>query len=332
MGKIAKSFVRIAIATMAALGLLWLGLLILVRQPSLGSTGAPPSEGAEAERLEAHVRFLAEDLALRNVDHLPVLEQAAAYVEDHLRRSGAQVESQPYGRLKEYRNVIARFGPETGPRVIVGAHYDAFGMFGTNPGADDNASGTAGLLELARLLSEEELVLPVELVAYSTEEPPHFASPMMGSAVHAGSLADAGAEVEAMLCLEMIGYYSEEQSWPNPIYGSLYPDRGDFIALVGRSQERALLSRLKKAFRGGGAAPVYSFAAPIHLPGLDASDHRSYWQRTYPAVLITDTAFMRNPNYHTPNDRPETLDFARMASVVDGLHAAVLDLAGPGSQ
>lgn len=183
-------------------------------------------------------------------------------------------------------------------------------------------------VELARLLEEysrrHRLNAPVLLVAYGTEEPPGFASAAMGSRVHASSLSAQDVELWGMICLEMIGYFSDKQPWPNWLYKSLYPSHGHFVGIVGRLADRRLARQLKSAFRGHSTLPAYSFTAPAWLPGLDASDHRSYWAHGYSAVMVTDTSFIRNPHYHTAADRPETLDYEKMAAVVDGVLAAVV--------
>jgi Zn-dependent M28 family amino/carboxypeptidase len=206
-------------------------------------------------------------------------------------------------------------------------------MFGANPGADDNASGTAGLLEMARLLRDRPLARRVDLVAFTLEEPPFFATEGMGSRVHARALRAAGVRVEAMVGLEMIGYFSERQPWPSALLALVYPRRGDFAGVVGRPLDGGLARRVKGWMRvppaDGPAVPVYSFNGPTMM-GTDASDHASFWQEGMPAVMVTDTAFMRNPHYHGPGDRPGTLDYRRMATVVDGVLNAVLHLAGTG--
>jgi Zn-dependent M28 family amino/carboxypeptidase len=227
-----------------------------------------------------------------------------------------------------YRNVIASYGPAEGERIVVGAHYDAFGSF---PGADDNASGVAALLELSRLLGAAAPRTGIDLVAFTLEELPAFGSPGMGSAVHAASLRRAGIGVRLMICLEMLGCFSDRrgsQAFPTPILKLFYPGTGNFIAVVGRIGEGRLTRMLKSAMRRGSALPVRSINGPRFLPGVDLSDHASYWEAGFPAVMITDTAFYRNPRYHTADDTPETLDYARMAEVVRALFTAILDFAG----
>ncbi|HLM67945.1 MAG TPA: M28 family peptidase, partial [Longimicrobium sp.] len=264
----------------------------------------------------------------RDYLHPANLDRAAAYVGAELERTGGAVSEQPF-RVQEntYRNVIAAYGPETGERIVVGAHYDAAGPY---PAADDNASGVAGLIELGRLLGHAPPPVRVELVAYSLEEPPFFRTPHMGSAVHAHSLRLQGARVRAMFSLEMIGYFTDapgSQQFPIGLLRAFYPSRGNYITVVGRMGEGRLVRRIRRAMAGASPLDVRSINAPRWVPGVDFSDHASYWNAGYPAVMITDTAFYRNPHYHTARDRPGTLDYARMADVVRGVYAAVLRLA-----
>jgi len=273
--------------------------------------------------------MLSETLAPRSEAHRANLDRAAAYFADELRQAGARVGEQAFEVDKrKYRNVVAAFGPQAGELVVVGAHYDAFGFF---PGADDNASGVAGLIELGRLLGKAPPLRPVQLVAYTLEEPPYFRTEDMGSAVHASALQRAGTRVQAMLSLEMIGYFSDapgSQDYPLPVLHALYPDRGDFIVVVGRFGEARLVRSIKRAMSGATTLPVRSINAPAAMAGVDFSDHLSYWERDIPAVMITDTAFFRNRNYHTKDDTADRLDYQRMAKVVAGVYAALQALTG----
>ena len=274
--------------------------------------------------------MLAGTLAPRSWKRQDNLDAAADYIAAHLAEAGARVTAQAYAveGAGHYRNVIGWFGPASGDRVIVGAHYDAAGPF---PGADDNASGVAGLLELASMLGgNRTLTARVDLVAFTLEEPPYYDTEWMGSVLHAASLRGDGVAVRAMLALEMIGCFSDapgSQALPNPLLRLVYPSKGDFVAVVGRLGEARLLRTVKRAMRDGADLPVYSMTGPEWVPGVDFSDHRSYWRHGYPAVMITDTAFYRNPRYHTAADTPATLDYHRMADVVAGVHRAVLTLA-----
>ena len=261
---------------------------------------------------------------------LDALYDAAAYVAAELRRAGARVSEQAYhvDGAGQYRNVIGSLGPETRERVVVGAHYDAAGAF---PAADDNASGVAGLLELARLLGARDATAArIDLVAFTLEEPPYYDTRWMGSHVHAQALQREGAVVRGMIALEMIGYFSDvpgSQRFPHPLLRLVYPSTGNFIAVIGRLGEARLARRVKRVMQAVTLLDVYSMNGPAWIPGLDFSDHRSYWAHGYPAVMVTDTAFYRNDRYHTARDTPETLDYGRMAEVVRGVHAAVSMLA-----
>ena len=296
-------------------------------QPLFSRPQSSPTVVVDRARLEQDVRELSQQLLPRDQTHAENLDRVAAYIHARLAESGGRVSEQPFTISgKTYRNVICAFGPETPERIIIGAHYDSYHEY---PAADDNASGVAGLIELARLLSAVKLPGQVDLVAYTLEEPPYFGTPHMGSVVHAQSLRKEGISVKAMLSLEMIGYFSDapdSQNFPIALLRALYPSQGNFIAVVGSLGESGLVRRVKRAMIGVAALPVYSINAPRFIPGLDFSDHLSYWKEGYPALMITDTAFYRNRNYHTADDTPEKLDYRRMAMVVAEVYAAVIDL------
>jgi hypothetical protein len=322
--KVAMIWLLACVAVVAVLGLTtWLVLTQPMRVRSVAVAGVAK---VEASWLEERVRALVA-IASRSYDYPENLDRAAAYVHGELALAGGQVSDQPFVVDGDtYRNVCAAFGPETAERIVVGAHYDAVDE---SPGADDNASGVAGLIALASLLSKETLRHRVELVAYSLEEPPNFATAAMGSAEHARSLRAQGVKVIGMLCIESIGYFHDEpdsQRYPLPFLGMWYPDRGDFIAVVSRVRDTRLVRIVKRAMLGSTPLPVRSLNGPQAIAGVSFSDHRSYWDCDYPAVMITDTAPYRNPHYHTDTDLPMTLDYRRMALVVAGLRAAVLSL------
>jgi hypothetical protein len=281
----------------------------------------------EPTRLEAHVRMLSEQCVPRDYTHTDNLDRVAAYIREQFLAAGGRVSEQPFTvRGKTYRNVIARFGPEQGERIVVGAHYDSCEPL---PAADDNASGIAGLIELAFLLQKQAPALGVELVAYTLEEPPFFRTEHMGSAVHAKALKAQGVKVRAMLALEMIGYFSDEkgsQEYPLGLLSLFYPSKGNYIAVIGRFTDMGLVRRVKKAMRGATPLPVVSMNAPRSVPGIDFSDHRNYWDAGYRAAMITDSAFYRNHNYHKPTDTANTLDYTRMAQVVVGVHSALMTM------
>lgn len=321
--------VLLLLVTLGFLGLLaaaWFAITQPVMFRGAASNDRPP---VDAARLEAHVRMLSETLGPRDEGHPENLDRAAAYLRQEFERAqAASVSEQPFqAHGRTYRNVIASFGPQTRELIVVGAHYDTAGPL---PGADDNASGVAGLLELAYLLGKASPAVRVELVAFALEEPPYFRTPLMGSAIHASSLKERGVSVRAMFSLEMIGYFNDQagsQHYPLSLLKAFYPSTGNFIVVVGKLGQGRVLRRVKEAMISASPLPVYSINAPRTIPGVDFSDHLNYWNEGYDAVMITDTAFYRNQNYHTFNDRPETLDYNRMAMVVQGVYAAVTALA-----
>jgi hypothetical protein len=287
---------------------------------------APRCRAAQVdpELLRAHVRALAVELAPRDLAHPENLERAADHVAAALAAAGARVREQVFEvEGRRFRNVIGEVGPATAERIVVGAHYDA--AAGT-PGADDNASGVAGLVELARLLAAAPPPMRVELAAYTLEEPPAFATDAMGSVAHARRLAEDGVPVRLMIAIEMIGAFSDargSQRYPTPVKKVVYPSQGNFIAVVGRLGDAGPVSEVAGALAEGRSLPVETIAAPAKLPGIDFSDHRSFWAEGFPAVMVTDTAFYRNARYHTADDTPDTLDYERMAEVVEGIACAV---------
>jgi hypothetical protein len=281
------------------------------------------------DRLEAIVRTLAETIGPRSYRDEATLAAAADFVTHSFKSFGYTVTFQPYevkGRI--YRNIIVeRRGTLEPDRIlIVGAHYDT--VEGT-PGADDNASGVAVLLELARLHAETRFRKTVRFVAFTLEEPPFFRSRQMGSRVYARSLKERGEQVEGMLCLEMVGYYSQEkgsQSFPLFWLRWRYPTTGNFITVVSNSASEPLQTRVRDALKAHATLPVETFTGPWWIPGVDFSDHGSFWKEGYPAVMLTDTAFYRNSHYHRDTDRPETLDYGSMAELTRGLFHTLLAL------
>jgi len=296
-----------------------------VTQPLVRPIGSRAVE-VDAAALERHVRMLAITFHPRSVDNLPNLERTADYVLAQLRSTGAETAEQLVeADGKQFRNLIARFGPRDGPLIVIGAHYDSCG---DTPGADDNASGVAGLLELARLLALTPPRHAVELVAFTLEEPPYFRTESMGSHWHARELKRLNREVRLMLSLEMIGFYRDgarTQAYPVSALKMLYPDEGNFIGIVAPLGDFTATRRVKGLFQGASDLPVVSINAPRTLQGVDFSDHASYWHFDMPAMMITDTSFFRNPNYHEAGDTPQTLDYTRMAKVVRAVHAVAME-------
>jgi Zn-dependent M28 family amino/carboxypeptidase len=255
-----------------------------------------------ADRLRAHVETLAR--SERNQD----LETPARYIEEVLTESSSHYF---HSAGRDVRNLETGMGD-----IVVGAHYDTVPG---SPGADDNASGVAVLIELSKMIDG------IRFVAFANEEAPYFLSPEMGSFVYA---RDRAQGVRAMFSLEMLGYYRDEpgsQRYPAPL-GLFYPDRGNFIAFVADLGSFSLVRKSSRLFRQNSDFPSEWLAAPSIVPGLSWSDHWSFRQHGYPAVMVTDTAFYRYPHYHLPSDTPEKLDYERMARVTMGLAAMLKDL------
>jgi Peptidase family M28 len=297
-------------------------LIFSLTQPTLPHSKVPSTARVDPSKLEAHVRMLSQNFHPRNSDHVQNLNLTAAYIAKHFNQAGGLVTEQTFevdGQI--YKNIRARFESHTTPLLVIGAHYDSHDI---TPGADDNASGVAGLIELAYLLGKNPPNRAVELVAYTLEEPPYFRTDHMGSAVHAESLRTSGLLVEMMISLEMIGYFKDEpnsQSYPIPLLSWLYPTTGNYISIIGRPSDKQPVKTLKQAMYGASSLAVQSINAPRFIHGLDFSDHLNYWDRGYPAVMVTDTSFNRNPHYHKLTDTYEKLDYKRMAQVVVGVFA-----------
>ena len=319
-----RSAVTLAIGVVGILAVSWCA----VRQPAMAAKNRLGVNRCATSTLRSHLAFFTQDVKPRSARRPENLDRAAAYIRTTLSAYGCAVRDETYAaRGSGYRNVIAEFGPPGAHPIVVGAHYDSFGDAGANPGADDNASGVAGVLEIGRLLAGRRLSRPVWLVAWSTEEPPFYNSSLMGSAINAAALKRANNAPSAVICLEMIGYFTRKQSWPSPLLSLVFPTNGRFVAVVGRWQDRALARAVKRGINAIDSVPAYSYSGP-GMAGIDASDHRSYWAHGWNAVMVSDTAFLRNPNYHTSRDSLDTLDLERMAAVVSGVANAVLQLAG----
>ncbi len=319
-----------------AIVILFLFLIVwyLTTQPTFSGEALTRSISPDPGRLETHVRMLSEAFGPRDWTHPENLDRTAAYIRKEFEQAGGVVSDQAFGmENRTYRNVMANFGPETKERIVVGAHYDAFGEL---PAADDNASGVAGLIELAHGLGKSALPIRIELVAFTLEEPKAagenglFRSRYGGSAVHAASISRENVPVRVMFSLEMIGFFSDaegSQGYPVSPLRMFYPSRGDFILIVGKLGQGRATRKAKKAMHAASTLPVYSINALASIEGIDYSDHYNYWKYGYDALMITDTAFNRNRNYHTEHDTFDRLDYQRMAMVVQGVYAAVLAFA-----
>ncbi|WP_372367662.1 M28 family peptidase [Candidatus Uabimicrobium sp. HlEnr_7] len=318
-----KRWKRIVMIVLVLLLAPTITLWFLLTQPTF-SQNSKSNKTVDSEKLQKHVVMLSETFHPRNEVAIENLNKCADYIHDHFTKAGAsEVGFQEYksGR-RVYKNVTAIFGKKSNNRIVIGAHYDSCGM---TPGADDNASGVAGLIELAYLLQKYPLERTVELVGYTLEEPPNFRTKWMGSYVHAKASHDAGIKIDLMISLEMIGYFTDEkkQSYPFPLLKLFYPNQGNFVAIVSHLADISVTRKLKVGMNGATDMPVYSINAPAALQGIDFSDHHNYWKFNTPALMVTDTAFMRNFEYHKPGDTADRLNYDKMGQVVIAVYEAI---------
>lgn len=326
----------IVVPLLGAVALVGGGLGYMTVMPGESFRGPLPALTADeqqlAQRLREHVIKIASEE--HNTAHPGQLEDAAHYIESTLAALGYTVKQQMFtvdgNRVRNLEVSIASQRKHKPRIIVVGAHYDS--APGT-PGANDNASGSAAVIELARALNGMTLAQnrEIKLVLFVNEESPYFKTAQMGSYLHARDLHRRGEQVVAMLSLETIGYYSDEkgsQQYPAPLH-AMYPDTGDFIGFVGDLGSRALVQRVIASFRRQMSFPSEGVAAPATIPGIDWSDHWSYREHGYPALMVTDTALYRYPHYHTAQDMPDKIDYERLARVVKGIELVVRDLAAP---
>ena len=314
-------------------------LLYCIPMPGESLRGAPPgltvNERQAAVDLRRYVTHLAVDLGVRRASEADSLRRAENYLHGEL----APLTSLPGITLQrevipsspgDAANLVLDLpGQKPGPLVLIGAHYDS--APGGTPAANDNGSGTAAALVLARHFARTVHVLPLRIVLFANEEMPHFTTETMGSLWHARGCKRRGEALRAMLSLETMGYYSDapgSQKYPAPL-SSLYPDRGNFIGFVGNLASRALVRESVGSFRAHASIASEGAALPAELPGIGWSDHWAFWQVGYRAIMVTDTALFRDPNYHELTDTPDKLDFEQLARVVVGLQATILELATP---
>ena len=280
---------------------------------------------AAATTLRAHVEMLAGTIGERNLWSYGALEQAAQYISTQLTAAGYTPRRQTFELAKlPLSNVdtVLQGSTHGAEIVVVGAHYDT--VVGC-PGANDNATGVAAVLELAQRFSGRRQPRTIRFVAFVNEEPPFFRTEHMGSAVYANALRSGDERVVGMLSLETMGYYSEErgsQRYPAPM-ATVYPDVGNFIGFVANVASARLLWRARRAFKRRTSFPLQSATVPAAIPGVGWSDHWAFWQAGYPAMMVTDTAPYRYPWYHTADDTPEKVDYDRLAHVVDGLETVI---------
>lgn len=292
-------------------------------------TSLAPRDITLKDNLSAHVKALSVSIGERNHAKYDNLNRACGYIINSLSSMGYAPVVQEYtaGGLT-FKNISAEIKGGSLPDeiVIIGAHYDT--AYGT-PGANDNATGVAAVIELARLLKERRLNRTVRFALFSNEEPPYFQTEYMGSLVYAKAARQKGENIVAMISLETIGYFNDDensQSYPFP-FSLIYPDRGNFMAFVGDLGSAGLVRKSIKSFRGRALIPSEGLVAPRWITGVGWSDHWSFWQAGYRAVMITDTAIFRYPHYHSPEDTIDKIDFNRLSPAVSAMADVVTDAA-----
>jgi len=309
--------------------LLAVSVWFVTTQPMLVSAKSVSTPNVDPQLLKSHVVMLSETLPSRG-GFEKNLNPTVEWIEQQIQPFGKSRRQSYQVNDETFYNILLDFGPPLSAAsdeiIIVGAHYDTAHSY---PGADDNASGVAVLIELARLLYQNEKALTsrIQLAFYSLEEPPYFRTEKMGSYIHASRLKEKQQKVKMMIALDMVGYFSDEknsQNFPIPFMDKFYSDRGNFIAVVGNLNNMLTTRKVKKGMISATELPVYSINAPTLIQGIDFSDHLNFWHFGYPAVLITDTSFMRNTAYHTKQDTADRLDYEKMAEVVKGLFQALI--------
>jgi len=261
------------------------------------------------------VRHLSVDIGERTIRKYENLERSKKFIIDYFTRYGADPEEETYTAAgMNVSNIIAAIRGSENPDaiVLVGAHYDTIE---DTPGADDNASGVAALLELFRLLSRHRFKKTIRFAAFTLEEPPFFSTKLMGSMIHAHNCSKRNEKIELMVCLEMMGYGSRKhhQEYPVNQNHNQYPDRGNYISVISLPSNSEYVDLWKKLYNVHARRKIYPYIGPASVPGMDMSDHMSFIRSGYPAIMISDTGFYRNKNYHSPEDRYETINFKFLA-------------------
>ena len=313
-----------------AIGPLW---AVSIHMPGKSFEGPLPAltagEAALSANLRRHVTMLAGRIGERNYIKRHALDSAAEYIRTSFASLGLPISEQEFQAKDQlFHNIEVTVTGTSRPKeiVVVGGHYDS--VLGT-PGADDNASGTAAVIELARMFSTSRPDRTIRFVAFANEEPPFFFTEDMGSRHYARRARERGDDIVAMLSLETIGYYRDGQNTQHypPILGSFYPGQGNFIGVVGNVSSRSLVHRVIGDFRDSTQFPSAGTAAWMRIPGISWSDQWSFWLEGYDGVMITDTAPFRNDGYHQPWDKPDSLNYDHMARVVNGVARVVRNLA-----
>jgi hypothetical protein len=293
--------------------------------PGIAAFGEQEGKDVLKENLRKHVEHLSVRIGERNLWKGDSLDKAADYIEATLKHYGYAVERQTYPCYGKTASNLVAEKEGTGSRIVVGAHYDTVPG---SPGADDNASAVAGLLELARLLKESPGRRHISFVAFANEEPPFYGSNNTGSMVYAASLKEKNQALDFMISLEMIGCFTREeiQQYPLPGMSLFYPKTADFIGVAGNFRSWGRVSSLKKGIRKHSRIDVQTMVGPESIGGINLSDNVSFWRHGYRAVMVTDSAFFRNRHYHQETDTVDTLNFDAMAEVVKGLFLTLREM------
>jgi Zn-dependent M28 family amino/carboxypeptidase len=290
-----------------------------------------PSWNKEEQNLFNHVEHLSETIGSRSFSEPSKIDSARDYIVQTLRTYDLNPSTQNFQvNNTTFSNIIITFNGQSLREeiIVIGAHYDT--VMGT-PGADDNASATAMLLEIAKIMADSTPERTLKLVFFVLEEPPIFGTENMGSLIFARRAREKNMDIRAMISLEMVGYFSErkrKQGFPLPLMSLFYSNTPDFIGVVGNLKSKALVKQVKNGLKTGCSVPVETLTAPSIVPGVSLSDHASFWKQAYPAIMITDSAFYRNANYHQSTDTKDTLNYQTMAELLKGLIYVARDLSG----
>jgi hypothetical protein len=276
--------------------------------------------------IKSYLTTLTKTSTSRSFENISQLNKTADFIRSTFSKYSDSTSQQEYiVQNNTYKNIICSFGTENSKRIIIGAHYD---VCEHQQGADDNASGIVGLLELARMLKGQKLKYRIDLVAYTLEEPPFFRTEHMGSYIHAKSLLDNKTDVFGMVSIEMIGYFKDDkgsQHYPLSILKLIYGSRGNYITLVNKFNKGKFANRFNHKYKSTKVIRTKKFVAPASLTGIDFSDHLNYWKFGFSALMLTDTGFFRNENYHQKTDTLETLNIQKMSNVIDGIYTTLVN-------
>ena len=329
-----NSKIRLSILAVIITIAMVIGYFLMIWMPGTSYYGELLSLGAKEvefrDALRSDVQMLAGTIGRRNSENYSGLQKAAKFLETELQNAGYEVRRQRYQiDGKDYNNLEVEIKGSDRPDqiILIGAHYDSAAL---SPGANDNASGAAATLELAKYFANSKPARTLRFVEFVNEEPPFFWTDNMGSLVYAKAVKAKGETIMAMMSLESLGYYSDRpnsQPYPAPL-SLLYPSVGNFISFIGNVDSRKVVRTAIHDFRLKAKFPSEGAALPNAIPGVGWSDHWSFWQMGYPAIMVTDTAIYRDPHYHQIDDRPENLDYDRFARVTFGLAQVIADFTG----